>query len=327
MTIAGCAQVANPVGSGPPPSPSAARSSTSSTDSSSHPAAPLTGLPAASAAAAAGPAVAVVVSGAALAGLGPADVVYQEITTPSARYIAVFQSHQSSSVGPVTATRPADGQILSVLHPLTAYNGGTPTFISVLDKSGITDAGYTTHPSAYTSTPTGLTASTVAIPRAVGGGKAPPPLFSYRGPATGATTLAATGVSRRSSVRLTIPGYGTQTWGFDARTDRWVLNSGGLRVTVANLVVQTVSYRAVFESHKLGLTVPSARVIGTGPATVFSGTASGGSGGTAATGTWSRPNLRDVKNYLGANGLPMAFLPGPTWIVLAPAGTQVTASG
>jgi hypothetical protein len=134
-------------------------------------------------------------------------------------------------------------------------------------------------------------------------------------------------VSRRISVRLTIPGYGTEAWAFDAHTDRWVLDSGGPRVAVANLVVQTVSYKQVFESRRQGVMVASARVTGSGRATVFSGTAGGGSGGTAASGTWSKPSMKDVTNYLGANGLPMAFVPGPTWVVLAPAGTQVTASG
>jgi hypothetical protein len=328
VTIAACSNVANPVSPGPPPSPSATHSSAATrTAGNSNPVAPLTELPAASATDAAAPAVAVMTSGTVLTGLGWADVVYQEITTPSARYIAVFQSHQSAAAGPVTATRPADAQILSVLHPLTGYDGGTPSFIHVLDNSSVSDMGYATHPSMYTATSAGLSASTGAMQHAVRGAKAPPPVFAFRGADTGATTLASTGVSMRRSVRLTIPGYGTEAWGFDARTDRWVLDSGGPRVAVANLVVQTVGYKQVFESHRLGITVPSARVIGTGPVTVFSGAAAGGPGGTAATGTWAKPRLQEVTNYLGANGLPMAFLPGPTWVVLAPAGTQATASG
>jgi hypothetical protein len=329
VSLAACAKVANPVPSGQPPSPSATHSSTSTpkTDGSSHPAAPLTGLPAASAAGAASPAVAVIVSGPAPAGLGPADVVYQEITSPSARYIAVFQSRQSGAVGPVTATRPADGQILSVLHPLTGYDGGSPSDVRILDKSGVTDLGVSTHPSLYTSTAAGLSTATGAMLHAASGDKAPPPIFRLRGSDTGATTLAPTGVSRRSSVRLTIPGYGTEVWAFDAHADRWVLDSGGPRVAVANLVVQTVSYKQIFLSHRQGITAPSARVIGSGRATVFSGTEPGGSGGTAATGTWSKPQRHDVTNYLGANGLPMALNPGPTWVVFAPQGTQVAASG
>ncbi len=95
--------------------------------------APLTGLTV-SAATAQRPAVAVAISGSDPIGLGSADFIFEEMTSPI-RYLAVFQSAQASRVGPVTATRPMDGQALSVLHPVTGYDGGTSSFISVLDAS------------------------------------------------------------------------------------------------------------------------------------------------------------------------------------------------
>ena len=67
-------------------------------------------------------------------GLAAADVVFEEMSSPL-RYVAVFQSHDDSSAGPVGQTRPTDAQALSVLHPVTAYDGGTPSFIRVLDKA------------------------------------------------------------------------------------------------------------------------------------------------------------------------------------------------
>ena len=122
--------------------------------------APLTGLTV-SAAAAQRPAVAVAVSGSAPVGLGAADLVLEEMTAP-VRYLAVFQSAQASQVGPVAATRPTDGQALSVLHPVTGYDGGTSSFISVLDASKVVDASYARHASAYASGSAGLTVSTSA---------------------------------------------------------------------------------------------------------------------------------------------------------------------
>jgi hypothetical protein len=76
----------------------------------------------------------------------------------------------------------------------------------------------------------------------------------------------------------------------------------------------------------------SARAIGTGPATVFSAASAGtaaprGSGGTAAAGTWVKPGLSTVTNYLDASGVPMDFAPGPTWIMLTPAGTRIIPAG
>ena len=102
--------------------------------------APLTGL-AVTAAVAQRPAVAVAVSGPDPVGLGSADLVFEEMTSP-VRYLAVFQSDEANMVGPVTSTRPTDGQALSVLHPLIGYDGGTASFISVLDATKIVDVGY-----------------------------------------------------------------------------------------------------------------------------------------------------------------------------------------
>ena len=110
--------------------------------------APLTGL-AVTAAVAQRPAVAVLVSGPDPSGLGSADLVFEEMSSP-VRYLAVFQSAEAN-VGPVPATRPMDGQALSVLHPLTGYDGGTASFISVLDATKIVDVGYPGHASLYAS--------------------------------------------------------------------------------------------------------------------------------------------------------------------------------
>ena len=95
-------------------------------------------------------------------------------------------------------------------------------------------------------------------------------------------------------------------------------------MSVANLVVQIVSFKTVYLSRKYGETAQSALMVGTGQATVFSGTTPGGAGGTAAAGSWHKPGLAAVTNYFDAAHLPMSFEPGPTWIVLAPAGTRTS---
>ncbi|MEP7023925.1 MAG: hypothetical protein ABJB47_08985 [Actinomycetota bacterium] len=58
---------------------------------------PLTGLPATSASAARRPAIAVPLAGAHLTGLAPADVVFEDITTPQVRYLALCQSRPQAS--------------------------------------------------------------------------------------------------------------------------------------------------------------------------------------------------------------------------------------
>jgi hypothetical protein len=284
--------------------------------------APLAGLPVA-AVVAARPAVAVAVTGSDPAGLTSADLVYQDMTSP-VRYLAVYQSNEASQVGPVASTRPEDGPVLSVLHPLMAYDGGTTSFVSVLDKTKIIDNGYASHASFYAGDTSGLTVSTATI--AASGKSDGPPLgvFSYR---RAGNALTSTREGHPASVRISVPGQTAEQWSFDARTDRWVQTAGGPRVSVANLVVQIVSFKTVYLSRKYGETAPSARVIGKGPVTLFSGAAPGGSGGTAAAGIWSKPGLAAVTNFFDSANQPLSLQPGPTWVVLAPTGTQTSQAG
>jgi len=319
--VAACAGSApNPVGpgTGVPAASTGAHGATAT-----GPPAPLTNLPAASAAGAGQRAIALALSGADPHGLTAADVVYQEFAAP-VRYIAVFQSKQATGVGPLTGTQPTDGQALSVLRPLFGYNGGTRVFTKVLDHTSVTDLRFETHRALYARAPHGVTASTKAVLRAGHGGGAPPQIFYFRGAATGRSTLATAGLSRPSAARVSIPGYGTESWAFDSHTGQWALTGGGPKVQVANVVVQTVRYKHAVVSHRAGITVPSARLIGKGSVEVLSGSAAGS--GMAAAGTWSKPYLNQLTNYYDNNGYPMAFQPGPTWVIFAPKGTRVSTS-
>jgi hypothetical protein len=285
-------------------------------------------LTAVSASAAAKPAVALVVAGPDPQGLTSADVVFEMATSP-ARYIAVYQSRLSATAGPITTTQPSDRNAVAVLHPLLGYDGAAlPYFLKPLDSpnSKVKDAGYAHYPSAYTAASTGVTTSPKAMLNAVSGDTAPPPLFRYRDAAASIRTLASTGVWRPSSAQVTIPGEGTEKWNYGSHSDRWTLTSGGPKVEVANVVVQRVSYKQISVNRRHGITAPNAQVTGSGRAEVLSGSASGGSDGTAASGTWSKPHAGSVTNYLDTGGSLMAFQPGPTWVILAPPGTQVSTS-
>jgi len=329
VVLVGCS------GTGGPPSPVGTKSAAAATSANQAgspvgavsatssvgpgPVAPLTGL-AVTAVVARRPAVAVDVSGTDPVGLGSADVVFVEMTSPP-RYLAVFQSAEASAVGPVAGTRPTDGRVLSVLHPLLGYDGGTSAFISVLHSTKVVDGGYAGHASLYSAASGSLTVSTAALAAAGKSDGPPPQLFTYRAPGE---SLASARESYPTSVRVDIPGQPAQRWSFDSRSDRWVQTAGGPRVSVANLVVQIVAFKTVYLSRSSGLTVPSARVLGTGVATIFSGSVPGHAGGTAATGSWRKPGLATVTDYLDAADAPMSFERGPAWIVLAPAGTRIS---
>jgi hypothetical protein len=115
-----------------------------------------------------------------LTGLAAADVIFEDITTPLVRYLALYQSRQAASIGPVTSTRPEDVLATSVLHPLMAYAGGTTGFLDVLRQSTVTDFGYTRHHRLYDGTSGRRPTSATALWRAHRAA-APTPLFLYRG--------------------------------------------------------------------------------------------------------------------------------------------------
>jgi hypothetical protein len=154
-------------------------------------------------------------------------------------------------------------------------------------------------------------------------------MFTYQGTGVGAeASFASSGAWRASSLRITAPGQVTQAWAFGARSHRWRLVSGGPSIQATNIVVQKVPYKTVFLSHKLGLTTTSARVIGSGSALMLSEAGLPGRGtGAAVKGTWSKPGIRDVTNYLDANSSPVGFQRGSTWVILAPPGTQISTAG
>jgi len=326
LAIAGCAgspEIAAPTAARPATT-QPGRPVTAGRHSTATWVAPLTGLPAASARAANRPAVALPLAGARVHGLAAADVVFEEITTPI-RYIAVFQSREDPSVGPVTGTRPTDGQALSVLHPLIGYDGGTLPFIRVLDRTDVVDVGVAHYPALYHPGATGPIVSTSQV-AAAAHGTAPPPLFSYQGSAVGSQArFATTGSWPVSWLRVAAPGLGPQQWVFSARSGRWTNVAGGPRVQAANVIVQTVPYKEVNLSARLGIKVPSARVIGAGRALVLSGTTgAAGHTGVAVHAAWSKPGSQQVTNYLDARSTPVGLQPGPTWVILAPAGTRIS---
>lgn len=328
LALAACGGLPNPLPAG---RHYTAPATGASAAAKARPVFPLTGMPVASDSAARRPAIAVPLAGAHLAGLAAADVVFEDITTPQVRYLALYQSRPATSIGPVTSTRPEDSLATSVLHPLMAYAGGKTGFLAVLRQSTVTDLGYARHHRLYHGTAARRLTSTTALWRAHRAA-APTPLFLYQGSSTspGGPGVAAV---RLSAVRVLVPHRPAQRWVFDAGSRRWTQVSGGPRVSVANLVIQTVRYKTVYLDRRAGITARSARPVGDGRAAILSAvpggaSVAGGDGdGQEVRVDWSKPNSADITNYFSSRGVLAEFTPGPTWVLLAPAGTRVVPSG
>ena len=111
-------------------------------------------------------------------------------TSPCSSLAMTARWDRSPEPGPPTR------RCLSVLHPLDAYDGGTTSFIRVLDKSPVVDLGYAGHPSLYRAGAGGLTVSTSQV-RQAARGTAPPQMFTYLGTGVGEEeSFASTGTWR-----------------------------------------------------------------------------------------------------------------------------------
>lgn len=252
-------------------------------------------------------------------GLQEADVVFDELGTDgAARLLALYHSRDATTVGPVDDTRPDDSRILAVTGGMLGHGGGTRGIVVQLDRSVVLDLGRPAHRSAYTTNsafpaPFDVFTSTAALYAvATGARKPPPPLFSYGGPGRPPPQGAP-----RTALTVTMPGRTPQTWQYSAGSRSWRMTAGPAPgLTVSNLVVQSVTYKParVDKRH----TINVATVVGEGRVTIAAGRLLG-------TGTWRKPAPKKLTTYVDDANLPFRLEPGRTWVVLAPAGTSVSA--
>ena len=106
-------------------------------------------------------------------GLAQADVVFEEMVEGGlTRLLAVFQSRDPDTVGPVRSARSTDLFILAELgQPLFAWSGANPTFAAAVEAADLLDVGVGAAPDAYrrAAGPTGAL-QPLRSARAVAGG-------------------------------------------------------------------------------------------------------------------------------------------------------------
>lgn len=300
--------------------------------------APLTGLPALSPSMATRPAVIVKIDNDAAAvpqsGVDQADVVYEEVVEGGiTRLLAVFQSQDAAVVGPVRSVRETDADIVRPIGGLFAYSGGIAPFVHLIDSTGITDVGAVDDGGAYDrsdlrAAPDNLyTSTTVLRERTPPRAGPPPPLFSYVGAHQAFSEPGETGASKVSVVMSPTVDV---TWSYDASSGQWVRSTEGVVQDVAegasltpgppiaftNVIVQMVPYQNTGYVDPAGNPVPDADVVGSGPAVVLDA-------GKLVHATWSKPTPSSITTY-EVDGAPIRFLPGQTWVMLAPVGAAIT---
>jgi hypothetical protein len=335
LVVAGCG--AKKAAAPPPATSTSTAASTTTTATTVPPVLPLTGLAPPNAADLNRVALVVKVDNVdqarPQAGLEAADVVFEEqVEGQLSRLIAVFQSTDSTHVGPVRSTRTTDIDIVSALNrPLYAYSGGNANFVRQLDAAPIVDVGaavygvpYYTHSGPF-AVPHDLYANTVALyGLAKPGSGPPPPLFAFRAAGSAA---AGAGAAAASHVDVSFGMMGA-AWDWSAASQTWqrsqdgtpdVLQDGA-RIGAANVIVQMTPYTtdgyATGEGVNPPPPIPKGETVGTGTALVFTG-------GMVIHATWTKAAPTAVTQYTDASGQPISLAPGHTWVELVPVGNAV----
>lgn len=292
---------------------------------------PLTGQPAPGGTIPARPALAIKVDNYSAArpqtGINHADIVFEEpVEGGITRFVAVFQCHGASLVGPIRSARLVDVDILSQLSdPILANMGGIPPVISAIQNAPIIEENmlglgqviqrnynrvppYNTY--ASTSALWGLQASNTT---------APAQLFTYSNTVPSGTPAA--------SVHVPFSYASDVTWNYDPTTHQYLryyngttpaMLSDGTQISAANIVIQSVrvTYGPWVENSLGGLEVVS-HMLGSGPLTVVRN-------GVAISGTWQRPSLTSPTVLTASDGSTIALQPGNTWVEIVPNTVTVT---
>lgn len=287
---------------------------------------PLTGLPVDDAARAARPALVVKVDNAPQArpqdGLDLADVVYEEVVEGGiTRFLAVFQSRDAESVGPVRSVRPIDPAIVTPLGGLFAYSGGAPKFQRMIRQAPVVDVGFDNQSSAYhrqrgRKAPHNLMTSTPALWSRARLDRVPPRLFDYVGPGE---VIGGPNERPLGGFGVVLGERTSAGWDWDAGTKVWRrttngtphVDGAGRQLGFENVVLQVVDYRYTGDVDVAGFKVPEADIIGQGRAFFLAA-------GKLVPGRWSKPSAAAPTEFADEVGRPMKLTPGRTWVEFMP---------
>lgn len=256
-------------------------------------------------------------------GLAVADMVFEEIVEGrTTRFAAVFHSQSSDPIGPIRSGRTQDVNLFTSFNsPLFVWSGGNPNVTRTIDESQLVNMG-PRHASGYYrgpgSAPHNLYTTTDNIWfQAPEGQPGPPPAQLRYLEADGEFGGEATsGVKARVGSERIEWTWNPEFEKFD-RSQRGKSHDDNVfgRIRATNVIVLGVEYAPSPADRRS----PEAQTIGEGPAYFFSG-------GEFIEGTWSREYSLFPIEYFDAEGEPVEFAPGNTWIELADVG-DVLAGG
>ena len=288
--------------------------------------APLTGLPLADATAADRPAIVVKVDntsrGRPQEALTQADLVYEEMIEGGVTRLAAVFHTNAPELGPVRSGRTTDIALLGSLgRPIFAWSGANKVHAALLRERNIVDLGHQNRSEYYRAddrpgTYDLMVQATALHEVAAGLGETgtPPPHFEYRDEMV---TLPPTAVPARG-VTVTFP-MAEASWSWNgegwARTQNGTehVDADGMPIVATNVIVAEVPDVSTGSIDTAGSAVREQVFLGSGNAWVFTD-------GHLVQAQWTKPSIDSVPTYTTPDGIPVALVPGVTWVELVPPG-------
>ena len=252
-------------------------------------------------------------------GLDVADVVFEEVVEGGiTRFWAIFNSAAPENVGPIRSVRAMDPNVVTPFGGVVAYSGGTDPNVALIRAAPVTWVDENNAGAAYFREPTrpaphNLYGHTALLFQRGGQPVPPVPQYHYlgKGEAFTGEPVAQFHVNFQQGYDVTYAWDATrQGWLRFQRTNEPFLAVGSTPATVqvapTNVVVQFVTYSGAGEGS----------LNGSGQVWVFSN-------GQLIRGTWARAFPGAATSFTDANGAPIRFSPGRTWVELFPSGGTV----
>jgi DUF3048 family protein len=263
-------------------------------------------------------------------GIDKADIVYEErVEGNTVRFLAVFQSQDATSVGPVRSVRSTDAGVIAPIGGVFAFSGGIPPFVSLVSHiAGLVPISEDNNGSAFhlrpdRQRPYKTYANTAEMrARAGSGAAAPPALFSFL--PEGATSDAAGAVPASQAT----VGFGPGTvprWDWDAASGKWKRSINGVpqrtdsgaQFAFTNVILQMLPYRGTPYVDRANSGVDEAVTSGSGTATLLTE-------GKQIPLRWLKSGDKALTTFTDTAGVSIRLPAGTTWIALVPTGTPVT---
>jgi hypothetical protein len=258
-------------------------------------------------------------------GLGEASLMYQELMEGGAtRFLAVYAPATGNQVGPIRSVREGDIELLQqfgkVALGASGGNTGVLATVALAEKHGIIlDVSFDTVPGPYVKgerrkDAINFFSSPEKIDKAKPSGTKPRDIGLRFAPLPAGAGFPAPKASVRFSKLSQV------TVEYDKASGRYAVFQEGDRMkgyAPTNVVVQHVQIRSSKYVDVLGNPTPYTSTVGKGAVAVFRD-------GRRLSGSWRRITPHTGTRFLDDKGRDLPLKPGPTLVLLVPAGQKIT---